>query len=359
MDIYQEFQQLSTDVKKYINTVNSEEAIKNSSVLPFLKKLNYDIFNPNEVYPEFTYDFGIKSIDKVDYCILLDGKPQLIIECNAKDKKLEFHKNQLFKYFTSSSAKFAILTNGKEYQFYTDIDKQNIMDTNPFWIIDITNLKKDDFLLLEKLQKDKFDNQELFELAYNLKYQEKIIGLLKAEFDNPNDDFVKFIMTKLGIASKSKQNVGLFRKLIINSAMKLFSQSEIRESQLKIMDVTKPYQSEAVNKKHHSDNEKYMILGNERFNIQYYNEILVNTAEWLIKRGHIKAEDYPISFRKIRNLISFDKVHKNAKEFFHPKQLSNYSYIELHYSTSQIIKLSYRLLEHYGYSSDILEVKLE
>ena len=49
--------------------------------MPFIRILGYAPFNPNEVNPEFTADIGTKKGEKVDYAIIKDGKPCILIEC--------------------------------------------------------------------------------------------------------------------------------------------------------------------------------------------------------------------------------------------------------------------------------------
>ncbi|MEG1199988.1 MAG: hypothetical protein RSD53_11385, partial [Algoriella sp.] len=44
--------------------VTTEEATKNAFIMPFIKDLGYDVFNPFEVVPEFTADLGIKQGEK-------------------------------------------------------------------------------------------------------------------------------------------------------------------------------------------------------------------------------------------------------------------------------------------------------
>lgn len=102
-------------------------------IKPFLKVLGYDVFNSSVVVPEYTADIGTKKGEKVDYAIFKDSKPFILIEAKNHTENLDNHNNQLIKYFNaSSSIKFAILTNGIEYIFFTDMDQVNLMDKTPF-----------------------------------------------------------------------------------------------------------------------------------------------------------------------------------------------------------------------------------
>ena len=115
------------------DSIQTEEATKTSLIMPFFSLLGYDVFDPNEFVPEFTADVGIKKGEKVDYAIVNEGQPVILIEAKWVGEKLDRHDSQLFRYFGTTCAKFAILTNGVIYRFYTDLDEQNKMDEKPSW----------------------------------------------------------------------------------------------------------------------------------------------------------------------------------------------------------------------------------
>ena len=134
MDFKDELQQFAARLSSIKDSIQTEEATKMSMIAPFFNLLGYDIFNPKEFCPEFTADVGIKKGEKVDFAILMDGNPVILIEAKVINKKLEKHDSQLFRYFSTTSAKFAILTNGVIYKFYTDLAETNKMDKDLLWI---------------------------------------------------------------------------------------------------------------------------------------------------------------------------------------------------------------------------------
>lgn len=133
--------------------------LQNVSDCSFFQLLGYDVFNPLEFCPEYTADIGIKKGEKVDYAILMGKDPVILIEAKSVNKKLDRHSSQLFRYFVSTPAKFAILTNGIEYKFYTDLDDTNKMDKEPFLDINLLNIKD-----AEISQLNKFKNKILISL---------------------------------------------------------------------------------------------------------------------------------------------------------------------------------------------------
>lgn len=74
MDFIDELKDLAKKVDEMRPSLQTEEAIKTTLIMPFINLLGYDIFNPTEVIPEFTADVGIKKGEKVDYAIQKDGK---------------------------------------------------------------------------------------------------------------------------------------------------------------------------------------------------------------------------------------------------------------------------------------------
>ncbi|EXG79467.1 hypothetical protein CryarDRAFT_0505 [Cryptosporangium arvum DSM 44712] len=84
-------------------------------VMPFISTiLGYDVFDPLEVVPEFTADVGTKRGEKVDYAIMRDGEVQILVECKKSTGPLRVENvSQLFRYFSVTNARIAVLTNGQ------------------------------------------------------------------------------------------------------------------------------------------------------------------------------------------------------------------------------------------------------
>lgn len=199
MDFIERLQGLSKKVAQVSGNLATEEATKNALVMPFLHSvLGYDIFDPSEVIPEFTADVGTKKGEKVDYALMKDGVIQILIECKKYGDPLSTkHANQLFRYFSVTNARIAILTNGAQYQFYTDIDAPNKMDSKPFLTLDLEDLDEHVFPEIKKLTKSSFDVDSIVDAAGELKYLNQIKTVLYEQFQNPDEDFVRFFTSKV------------------------------------------------------------------------------------------------------------------------------------------------------------------
>lgn len=196
MEFEEKIKNFATRITEIKNNIKTEEATKTSIIMPFFQMMGYDVFNPKEFTPEYIADVGIKKGEKVDYAIVLNGELVMLIEAKSITEKLEKHDSQLFRYFGTSKAKFAILTNGINYKFYTDLEKENVMDTTPFLDINLEKINDSEIAELKKFQKENFNIDVIFSTASDLKYLSLIKKVLKEEFNNPSDDFVKLILNK-------------------------------------------------------------------------------------------------------------------------------------------------------------------
>lgn len=198
MDFKDQIKQLGERAHKLKAQVTTEEATKNAFIMPFIRELGYDVFNPLEVIPEFVADVGIKQGEKIDYAILKNNEPILLIECKWHGSPLTINNaSQLFRYFHTTSAKFAILTNGIEYKFFTDLVEPNKMDEKPFFVFDITQIKDVQIEELKKFHKNLFDFDNIVNTASELKFTNELKKLINSEIANPSPDFVRFFAKQI------------------------------------------------------------------------------------------------------------------------------------------------------------------
>lgn len=199
IDISERLSSLATKIEQQRSAIETEEATKNAFVMPFISLvLGYDVFNPNEVVPEFTADVGTKKGEKIDYAIVREGEVQILIECKHIGAPLNIkHASQLFRYFAAANARIAVLTNGDEYQFFTDLDAPNKMDEKPFLVVQVTDLDSALVPELRKLTKEAFDLDSIISAAEELKYVGELKRVLAAQFTAPDTDWVKFLTTRV------------------------------------------------------------------------------------------------------------------------------------------------------------------
>lgn len=225
MDFKDLIRQLGERAIKLKDQTQTEEATKMALIVPFIQVLGYDVFNPAEVVPEFDADIpGLKKGEKVDYAIFKDGLPRIFIECKHWKQNLEFHDGQLLRYFHVTKAKFAILTNGIVYRFYTDLVEANKMDSRPFLDFDISKISESQIEELKRFHKSYFDEANITSAANELIYLNEIKHLLSKELKNPSEDFIKFIAQKTYSGRITQNILTWFSELVKKSSHQVINE---------------------------------------------------------------------------------------------------------------------------------------
>ncbi|MCP5274453.1 MAG: type I restriction enzyme HsdR N-terminal domain-containing protein [Burkholderiales bacterium] len=218
MDLIDKIKELSSRIQKQKDHIKTEEATKNAFVMPFISALGYDVFNPMEVIPEFTADAGIKKGEKVDYAIKKDNGIIILIECKWAGANLQNeHSSQLYRYFSVTEARFAILTNGIEYYFYSDIDEPNRMDSKPFFEFNILHFEDHQINELKKFTKSAFSLNDILTTASTLKYTSAIKKILDEELKNPTEPFVRFFASQIYDGRLTQQVIEQFTQIVKNA----------------------------------------------------------------------------------------------------------------------------------------------
>jgi hypothetical protein len=218
MDLATRLAELQKRTIEHREVLLTEEAAKTALVMPFLQALGYDVFNPSEVVPEFVADVGSKKGEKVDYAICRQGKVTILVECKPSSAELNInHAAQLFRYFSVTDARLAVLTNGVIYQFYGDIEKPNKMDDKPFFTFTMDAIKPTDIRTLEKFARASFDIDKIIHEAGNLKLQSLIRIELAREFSEPSEELIGMMAKRVYDRRLTPAIKEHFGKLLANS----------------------------------------------------------------------------------------------------------------------------------------------
>lgn len=227
MELSEKLSSIARRGEEQLDHIQSEEATKTALVMPFINSLGYDPFDTREVIPEFTADVGTKKGEKVDYAIRADGNLSILMECKPLGTNLSnVQYNQLYRYFACTDAKFAILTNGFEYRFYSDLDSENKLDNRPFFTFDLADFNEQDIDELKKFTKPNFDVDAILGTANRLKYTnlaKQSIGKVLGEVP---EEFVKFIIGNIYEGRQTRQVIEEFTP-IIKEAGKLYIKEQV------------------------------------------------------------------------------------------------------------------------------------
>lgn len=293
MDFKDEIKLFSERVEKLKDEIHTEEATKNAFIMPFIKLLGYDVFNPFEVMPEFIADIGIKKGEKVDYAIMKDGQPAILVECKHWGESLDPHNSQLFRYFHTTSAKFGLLSNGIIYRFYTDLAQPNKMDEKPFFEFSVTDIKDTQVEELKKFHKSYFDVGSIQSTASDLKFMNELKALITVEFQTPTEGLVRHF---------AKQ---IYPGMLTTRVVETFSNLTKRSLQQYINDLITERLQAALKKEHEGS---AVVTQQENAKPPEDNRIETTTEE---------LEGYQIVKAILRQRIKAGRVvHRDAQSYF-------------------------------------------
>lgn len=257
----------------------SEENTKMSIIRPILQLLGYDVFNPEEVNNEVNSVVdGTIKYERIDMAIYLNSlsKPTIILEAKAINVKLDKkHRNQLYRYFTTLNPKIAILTNGEEWWFYTDLDNQNLMDEEPYLKLNIYN--DADLEKLESYNKRNILDIDIKSEISNLKLKSSVEqffeDMLNSEF---SDSFLEYIKNNYDLNScnfKSKQIKRALSDGVVNFSKKLAKKESNALNLKEFYEKYEVYENDYLNN---------VYLLDKRLEISNYTSLFVDTCVSLI-----------------------------------------------------------------------------
>lgn len=372
-DFREQVKELSNRVKDIKRHLHSEEATKNAIIMPFLQILGYNVFDPQEVIPEYIADVGVKKGEKVDYAIFKDGKPIIIIECKPMgiDLNKNYYIDQLYRYFSVTDVQVAILTNGEDYMFYTDIEEKNKMDQRPFMVFNMLNIQESLIPELKRLSKEDFEIGNITASATDLKLIREIRQVLKKEFSSPTKDFMKYLISQImPNKRRTSERVRIFSKLTKIAFIQLIKEGVndrlasmlLDKPQDDLKDVFK-VEKEAVlqesrtlplenQKKSRAANRKIreFILRKKIYTVETWVDML-RTLCSLIITSHNNAAVQLVKLRSKRGLSYFST---NPGDMRQPEKILNSDdlYVETNLSASSIEQLCGEITSLFGYGQN-------
>jgi hypothetical protein len=212
-----------------------EEATKQFLIIPFLQLLGYDPLNPDEIIPEADASFSDKFKNRVDYAISKEGVPVIAIETKKVGSLSTANRGELKGYYNAvPTVKLGILTDGLVYQLYSDTDQENLMDDEPFAVVDLTQVAQEQIAdealdALLKLRRDTFNPEDIGADARRKIYISEYVKALESAFKDPNESFVRALMDMAGVEGKRTTKLLGEHKPYISEAMNTFFDKKLLE----------------------------------------------------------------------------------------------------------------------------------
>ena len=146
-----------------------EASTKQAVVLRLLSFLGWDIFNVDEVSP----DFSVNSFS-VSYALRIKNSSKVFIEVKRIHEKLDNHQKSLLSFASREGVNVAILTNGIIWWFYLTAATESSQE-KWFYSIDLLQQNADDFVpqMVDLLSKTKVARGQALKTAKSLNQNKK------------------------------------------------------------------------------------------------------------------------------------------------------------------------------------------
>jgi len=321
----------------------SEESVRYQIINPILKSIGWDPENPEEVQPNISSEEGVP-----DYSLLKDGRKVLFIEAKNLSVNIEQKRviRKLANYCFGEGMKHGVLTNGSVWLLFRAFQEGTTMAERIVWKTDVEN---DDLTAairkLNTISKENIENIEVL-----IKKLQILDEIWQSLLDEPKEMIKGLIPVFQGLIKEGYPDYEFE-----TSDIEDFTKGRVRELTSSPTETISELGIEPESAQF-PERPRKMRIEHEVFEIRNSYEILINTANWLIKRGKLRLTDCPVGMGHKRNLVNREPKHKYGDSFTAPKRLSNRLWIETHYSTEHCINNARRLLERFDYQGNILEV---
>ena len=370
MGFIEELQNLSDTIKEYSDQDLDEANTETFCVEPFIELLGYKR-NPGDMQKRYPADMRGNS-EKVDYAIKKDGVPIMIVECKPLGDNLDNWIKQLKDYFVAVSARFGVLTDGRLYRFYTDLDKPNLMDSDPFLEFDLLDIQPSLVAELERFTKSRFDLDKALTAAGNLKYSKAIQHFLTGQLESPTGDFVSYVASAVDIPIDTPERRQQITEVILQTLKELtggetnpLPSSSLPDSESDEggeTDKPPPTSADLDSDKAIESNLnltwtgkqiKAFTFNGKKYKVKYWYEFLTRFCE-------ILSKDYADQFEDVLQLkphfFSKNPAADFAKSMSPRKIRGTNIYVQTNINSDLKNKIVRDLVEHFGCNLPVLHI---
>ena len=324
----------------------NEEQVRYYLINPLLRKLGWDPENPDLVIPENKTSEGFP-----DYTLTepsQNAKKIMIIEVKKLSTGLEQHISQLGKYCYSEGTRYGLLTNGAIFVLIKSFEEGLSTEERIIWKLDVesdsmqTSMRNINLL-------DRKNIGKLEDIVSRINSLYKAWSVLVEDSDTLGkaiSPVLKEVASKGSSFSYEDEEVLSFIK---EQLEELLSPNEETNVEVGSDEVKRLAQ----------DSEKYMrmYIGTEKFDINAANQILINTAEWLIKKGKINDRSLPIPAGPKRYLLNKENKNMYGGPLPGGKRLFNGYWIMLNLNKPNCVIYARKLLTKFGMDPKLLRVE--
>ncbi|MGD8257612.1 MAG: hypothetical protein PVG70_00505 [Desulfobacterales bacterium] len=372
-----EITSLIDDLKSNKKLTNFDEAsTKQAVVLRLLTFLGWDIFNVEEVYPDYA-----ANSSNVSYALRLKSSNKVFIEVKRVQEKLDKYQKQFVTLASDNGVDLAVLTNGVTWWFYLIPVKDN-WQQKWFYSVDLLKQNPDAFVphLIDLLTKNKIARGQSLKAAqslYDNKMQKMAADFLPQAWNQiisqPNKIFVELLSEYTEKLCGYKVDTNSIEKFLTKNFDKWKMQNvpssgaapPAVDLDAEILDLEKkpssnskeiPAAQKAKKTESYADKkiESYTFKGHT-YTVRSWEEMLTTLCD------HFAAK-YSKDFEKVLWISNDQKPHfsRYSDQLRMPEKIKKTDiFVETKLNPDETVKTAGKLLTEFGYSKDELVINVQ
>ena len=369
-------------IQSFINDLKSnkklsafdEASTKQAVVLRMLSFLGWDIFNVDEVCPDFA-----ANSSHVSYALRIGDKNKIFVEVKRIGEKLDNHQRKFVEAASGEDADFAVLTNGITWWFYLTSSSGG-WQQKWFYSADFFEQEPNTFVpqLVDLLTMNKVSKGQALKTAKNLfsdKKQKMAADFLPKAWNQiisqPNKIFIELLSLQTEKLCGYKVDIKSIETFLgqhvdewvitnipstVAAPPSTCLESEVIDSKDKPASTT----SQDVRKDDHSANlETYADKSIKSFTFIGYSHIVRAWDEVLPILCEYLASTHEKDFEKVLWISDNQKPYfsRYSDQLRIPEKIDETDiYVETRISPDEVAKTAHKLIETFGYSQDDLSI---
>jgi predicted type IV restriction endonuclease len=355
---------------KKLNTFD-KASTKQAVVLRLLSFLDWDIFNVDEVYP----DYSVNSFS-VSYALRIKNSNKIFIEVKRINEKLDNHQKSLLSFASREEVNISILTNGVVWWFYLTAATGSSQE-KWFYSVDLLQKNADDFVpqLIDLLNKNKVARGQALKAAkaLNQNKKQKMASEIIPEAWNkvisqPNMIFVELLRETTEKICGYKVEAKIIERFLEKNLDKWLITKRPTSSaapppkiiEVPSLDVKRPNKFSIVPLKTTIKKPEYYIdkeIKSFSFNgnnhpVRYWEDMLTTLCDYF---ASVHSKD----FEKVLWISGEDKTYfsRYSDQLRIPEKIKGTDiYVETKLGPDEIVKTSRSLLTEFGYNHAELKI---
>jgi len=345
-----------SDIKLREFTIADEATTKQIIILRLFSILDWNIYNPDEVYPEYQVGGG-----RVDYSLRNKSQNKVFVEVKRVDEDLEAHREQLLNYAFREGIKIAVLTNGLSWWFYLPLEPGS-WEQRKFFSIDLLEQEENEVIknFIDFLSKESVITDKAIDVAKSLYDSNKKMKIISTSLPKAWNKLIQETDEKLTeLVNDINEKICGHRATDEQIAEFL---DDNKERLILVLDNKQTEETKNQNHRRYSKNSEYvptgytkkkpssLVIDGKKYYVKKWTEVLILVCEFLLKT-HPNEFEQKISGLRRR---TGPYISKNENVLKEPIRIPNSPYfVERQLNANRMFELSRQLMALFGHDSNL------